>query len=217
MKTTIIVTSLVLMCLLSGCSDSDSDNGTAPRSVPDTPLGLAVTGTGLTSLTLSWDASDDATVYKLYRSESASGSYTEVYSGSAAGFLDDGLVYAATYYYQVSAGNSDGESDPSAAVSGTTDTPDGFTVTGSPSGSVDYTFNYLDQFNGKPRYQSNPIGLYIVVPSSGAQAGLWCFYDQIEGMNLYYHPTVSDYPSPTGWRAVYGDIGTSILLTPFAL
>lgn len=153
----------------------------------------------------------------LYRSETVSGSYSEVYSGAAAGFLDDNLVYATTYYYQVSAANSAGESDPSSAVNGTTDIPDGFTVTGSPSGGVDYTFNYLDDFNGKPRYQSDPIGLWIVVPSGGDQAGQWCFYDQIEGMNLYYHPTASDYPPPTGWRAVFGDTETSILLTPFAL
>ncbi len=215
MRTKINVLFVVLMFLLSGCSDSDSDNGAAPVSIPDTPSGLSVTGTGLTNLTLSWDVSDNATSYELYRSESVSGGYSEVYSGAAAGFLDEDLVYATTYYYQVSAANSAGESDPSTAASGTTDTPDGFTVTGSPSGHVDYTFNYLDDFNGKPRYQSVPIGLWIVVPSSGDQAGLWCFYDQIEGMNLYYHSTVSDYPPPTGWRAVLGDTETSILLTPF--
>jgi hypothetical protein len=215
MRTKITVLFVVSLFLLSGCSDSDSDNGAAPVSIPDTPSGLSVTGTGLTSLTLSWNVTDDATSYKLYRSETETGGYSEVYSGAAAGFLDDNLVYATTYYYQVSAANSGGESDPSAAVNGTTDTPDGFTVTGSPSGGVDYTFNYYDDFNGKPRYQSNPIGLWIVVPSGGDQAGQWCFYDQIEGMNLYYHPTASDYPPLTGWRAVFGDTETSILLTPF--
>jgi hypothetical protein len=203
------------MFLLSGCSESESDNGTAPVSAPDTPTGLAVLETGLTSLTLSWDICSGATGYTLYRSTSASGTYTEVYSGAVAGFLDSGLGYAATYYYQVSAGNSGGESDPCAVVNGTTDTPTGFTVTGSPSGAVDYTFNYLDVFNGKPRYQSNPIGLWIVVPSSGDQAGSWVFYDQIEGMNLYYHAGVSDYPPSAGWNAVYGGTSTNTLLTPF--
>lgn len=217
MRTKFIVSAIVFLFLFTGCSESDSDNGTTPVNVPDTPSGLSVTDTGLSSLTLSWDTEDDATAYKLYRSETGSGGYSEVYSGAAAGYLDDGLVYATTYYYQVSAANSGGESDPSSAVNGTTDIPDGFTVTGSPSGHVDYPFNYLDVFNSKPRYQSNPIGLWIVVPSSGDQAGLWCFYDQIEGMNLYYHPTASDYPPPTGWRAVVGDTETSILLTPFTL
>ena len=215
MKTTLTALCVVSMLLLSGCSESDSDSGTTPANIPDTPAGLAVTGTGLTSLTLSWDVVDDATSYTLYRSETESSGYSEVYSGAAAGYLDDGLIYARTYYYQVSASNSGGESDPSSAVNGTTDIPDGFVVTGSPSGAVDYTFNYYDMFNGKPRYQSDPIGLFIVVPSAGDEAGLWVFYDQIEGMNLYYAALTPDYPPPTGWYTVFGDTRTYILLTPF--
>jgi hypothetical protein len=58
--------------------------------------------------------------------------------------------------------------------------------------------------------------LYIVVPPGGDQAGRWCIYEQIEGINMYYHPTVSDYPPPTGWRVVHNDNETSILLTPVA-
>lgn len=216
MRTKIIVSLAALLLLLSGCSEEDSNSGSAPVSIPDTPSGLAVTGTGLTSMTLSWDVVDDATSYKLYRSETESGGYSEVYSGAAAGYLDDGLVYARTYYYQVSASNSGGESDPSTAVNGTTDIPDGFVVTGSPSGAVDYTFNYYNDFNGHPRYQSDPIGLWIVVPSAGDEAGRWVFYDQIEGKNLYYSALTPDYPPPTGWYAVFGDTRTYILLTPFA-
>ncbi len=215
MKITVIVSLIVLMCLLSGCSDSDSVNGTNPGSAPDTPAGLSVTDTGLASLTLSWDASDDATEYNLYRSESASGIFHLRYPGALTEFADYSLTCGTTYYYQVSAENSIGESDRSAAVNGTTGIPSGYTVTGSPSGHVDYTFNYLDDFNGHPRYQSDPVGLWIVVPSGGDQAGMWCFYDQIEGMNLYYNTIDSDYPAPSGWFTVNGDVRTSIHLTPF--
>ena len=215
MRAKIIFSSLVMLLLLWGCSEEDTDSGTNPVDAPDTPTGLAVIGTALTSLTLSWDTVDDAAAYKLYRSETEMGTYSEVYSGAAAGYQDNGLVYATTYYYQVTASNSGGESDPSASVNGMTVIPDGFTVTGSPSGAVDYTFNYYDDFNGKPRYQSDPTGLWIVVPTGGDEAGLWVFYDQTEGINLYYHPTAGDYPPPTGWQQVYEDAATSILLTPF--
>ena len=215
MKITVIVSLIVLMCLLSGCSDSDSDNGTAPATAPDTPAGLSVTDTGLASLTLSWDASDDATEYNLYRSESASGIFHLRYPGAATEYADYSLTCGTTYYYQVSAENSTGESDRSAAVNGTTGIPSGYTVTGSPSGSVDYTFNYLNEVNGKPHYVSDPAGLNIMVSSSGDQAGMWVFYDQIEGINLYYNTTDSDYPPPSGYLAVYGDSRTSIHLTPF--
>lgn len=219
MKVKFLATAMLSICLLAGCSDSD--DGTPPLSppvsAPDTPTGLAVTTTGLTSLTLAWDVSTDATSYTLYRAVYRSGIFTEVYSGAANGFADDNLPYATSYEYRVSAENSGGESDQSSAVRGTTETPSGFVVTDSPSGHVDYTFNYLDNFNSHPRYQSNPIGLWIVVPTSGPQAGKWVFYDQIEGINLYYHPEteLSDFPPQTGWRAVNRDTETSTQVTPF--
>jgi len=219
MRIIVLVSSVLLICLLSGCSDKDSETGTNPGtnppSVPDTPAGLTITDTGLASMTLSWDASDGATGYRLYRAESASGNYTLVYSGASTGFVNSNLVWVTMYYYQVSAENSTGESDPSTPVNGTTGTPVGFTVTGSPGGAVDYTYNYLDEFNGKPRYQSDPVGLWIVVPPGGDQAGLWVFYDQIEGINLYYNSVVSDYPRPSGYYTVVGDGRTTIHLTPF--
>jgi hypothetical protein len=215
MKTVMIVSSVLLMFLLSGCSDSDSDNGTAPQAVPAAPSGLAITDEGLISMTLSWDTSNNATGYKLYRSETAAGDYVQVYSGALTEVVDAGLDYVKTYYYQVSAVNSSGESARSAAVNGTTDTPAGFVVSGSPSGRVDYTFSYNDIFNSKPRYQSIPIGLNIMVPISGDHAGQWCFYDQIEGIIMYYHPTVSDYPAQTGWLAALDDASTQIYLTPY--
>ncbi|MEN8005739.1 MAG: fibronectin type III domain-containing protein [Candidatus Krumholzibacteriota bacterium] len=215
MKPIIIFSSIFLLCLLSGCSDSDSDNGTTPKPVPAVPTGLSITDTGVASIALSWNASDNATEYLLFRSDNASANFAQVYSGDLTEFVDTGLGYFTTYYYKVSAANSTGESGLSDVANGLTDEPEGFTVTGSPQGSVDYTFNYVGDFNGKPRYQSDPIGLNIIVPSGGDQAGQWCINDQIEQMNVFYHPLISDYPSPTGWRAVNGDTETTILLTPF--
>jgi hypothetical protein len=215
MKAKVIFSVLVAMFLLAGCSEDESDTGTNPNSAPDIPTGLTVTHIGLANMTLSWDASSGATDYNLYRSESETGTYHLVYSGELTEFNNANLVWVTTYYYRVTAENSTGESDPCTPVNGTTGTPVGFVVSGSPSGAVDYTFNYLDDFNGKPRYQSDPIGLWIVVPTGGDQAGLWCFYDQIEGMNLYYNSVVSDYPSPSGYYTVIGDSRTTIILTPF--
>lgn len=216
MKRTIIFSAIALMFLFAGCGDDDDGNGTGPTvSIPDTPTGLSVTTAGLTSLTLSWGISDGATEYKLYRSDALDGVYSEVYSGAAAGFVDNGLPYGTRYYYEVTAENSAGESEPSAPVNEMTLVPDGFVVTGSPAGSVDYTYSYYAQANGYPYYRSNPIGLNIIVAASGPQAGLWIFNDQIEGINLYYNPTAADYPPRTGWRAVYGGATTAISVDPF--
>jgi hypothetical protein len=215
MRFRIIVSMLVVMFLVAGCSDDDSDTGTNPKSAPDIPTGLTITDEGLSSMTLTWDTSDGATGYRLYRSESTPDNFMLRYSGTATDFVDNNVVWVRTYYYRVCAENSTGESDPCTPVSGTTGTPAGFVVTGSPSGSVDYTYNYLDDFNGRPRYQSDPIGLYIVSPSAGDYAGQWVFYDQVEGMDLYYTTSTSDYPPPSGWYAVYGGARTYIALTPF--
>lgn len=218
MRTTIIISAIVLMFLFAGCGDDDSGGGTGPTvTVPDIPLGLEVIDRGFMDLTLSWDSSDGATSYWLYFSDSESGTYTAVYHNSDTTSVDSNLVWVTTYWYKVSAENSAGESELSAAVSGTTDTPGGFTVSGSPSGIVDFDFNYYRQFNGKPHYQSVPVGLNIFVPTSGDQAGLWVINDQIEGRNLYYHPLITDYPSRNLWNAVTSGGRTTIVLTPYAL
>jgi hypothetical protein len=215
MKIGVIISLLLAMLMLAGCSDEDGDTGTNPASMPGQPSGLSVTDKGLLSLTLSWDIVSDATGYVLYRSESETGSYTEVYAGAAAGFIDNTVTYAHTYWYQVCAENSAGEGDPCAPVSGTTDAPSGFVVSGSPSGGVDHTFNYLDDWNGKPRYQSDPIGLHIVFASWGDHDGQWIFYDMIETQDMYYAVSDDDYPPAAGWYMHVGDTRTNITLTPF--
>ncbi len=217
MRITIIVSAVVLMFLFAGCGDDDSGGGTtAPVVIPDIPMGLEVIDRGFVDLTLSWDSSDGATGYWLYFSDSETGTYTAVYHNSDTTSVDSNLVWVTTYYYKVSAENSAGESDLSAAISGTTDTPGGFTVSGSTSGNADYSYFYYRQFNGKPHYQSNPVGLNIFVPSSGDYAGQWIIHDQIEGITMYYHPTVTDYPSRNLWYTAPGGGRTMIILTPFA-
>lgn len=212
MKKIFIIAAVIGLALCTGCSDSD--DSTKPTPAPAAPTGLSVTATSMTSLTLDWDAADGANEYNLYRSAALVGGYTRVYAGEDTSYEDTGLLYGATYYYQVSAENSGGESEMASAVGGETDPPGGFVVSGAPGISGNIDFNYLDLFNNHARYQSDPVGLQILVPSTGDQAGQWVFYDMIEGMNLWYHPTAADYPPPTGWLTVFGDAATSIVLTP---
>ena len=215
MRKLIAISSILLVCMFAGCSDDDSDTGTNPGNPPGTPTGLAVTVEGLNSLTLAWDEVTGATNYKLYRANSETDSYLLVYSGAAAGFESGGILFVRTYWYRVTAENSHGESDPSAPVSGSTAVPSGFVVSGSPGGAVDYTYNYHSELNGHPRYQSDPIGINIIFPATGDHAGQWVFNNQVEGIDIYYSTSDSDYPPPSGYYTHVGDTRTSITLTAF--
>jgi hypothetical protein len=184
------------------------------KDKPETPEGLSAVSSDFSSITLIWNVSDNAEDYCLYRSVDLMTDFDIIYDGPNTNFVDDNLNYATTYYYQVSAKNKEGESALSAAVTASTQVPDGFDVTGSSSPNVNYSFNYLDDFNGKPRYQSDPIGLHISVASNGEYEGHWMFFDQIEAMVLYYHPDITDYPPATGWLKEYDDSETDIVLSP---
>lgn len=195
--------------LMAGCSDDPST-----PDPPETPSGLSSVSSDFSSITLIWNTVNTATAYILYRSADGIADYELVYDGANSNFTDTDLMFATTHYYKVSAQNEGGESMLSQAISTSTQIPDGFDVTGSPSGHVDYPFNYKEDFNGKPSYQSDPIGLMILTPISGDYQDQWVIYDQIEGIVLYYHPEITPYPSPSGWLKKLDDSETSILLSP---
>jgi hypothetical protein len=92
--------------------------------VPDTPNNFTVSkysSSGSdTKLNLSWDRVDGATGYYIYRDTSPSGSFpllTTISSGSTVSYTDTGLSGGTTYYYKITAKNSNGESAASTAAS----------------------------------------------------------------------------------------------------
>lgn len=85
--------------------------GASTPAVPATPDGVkAVAGNG--QVTLTWNAAAGAASYNIYRATVSGGEGGTAYrSGvSAASFTDTGVSNGTTYYYQVSAVNSAGES-----------------------------------------------------------------------------------------------------------
>jgi fibronectin type 3 domain-containing protein len=98
------VAALVLM-VLSGC-------GTGP----DTPTGLTVTSTS--PITLSWTAVSGATSYNVYRGTASGFSNKTRLASDITGttYTDTSAVAGTTYYYQVTAVNSDGLSSASNEV-----------------------------------------------------------------------------------------------------
>ena len=93
---------------------------TAP---PQTPTGLTAHGED-SKVTLSWSAALGAIRYNVKRSLTPGGPYSSVNAAvHGATYTDTGLVNGTTYYYVVSASNSQGESGDSNEASATAHIP----------------------------------------------------------------------------------------------
>ena len=114
------------MALVAGFLIACGDGGVAtPRETPNAPARPAAPSASAQSdieIEVTWSAVSDATSYKLYRSPSSGGSYTQVGGDIfALRYRDNrGLAPNTEYYYQLEACNSGGCSDRSPEVSATT-------------------------------------------------------------------------------------------------
>ncbi|MCK8435428.1 chitinase [Streptomyces sp. D2-8] len=98
----------------------DGGGGTDPGpTIPSAPGGLTVSGTTSDSVTLAWNTVSGATGYTVYRDG------TKVTSVSGTAATVTGLAASTSYSFQVTATNGAGESPKSAAVTGTTNQPNG--------------------------------------------------------------------------------------------
>lgn len=116
----------------AGESANTSEVSATPNLPPVAPTGLAAVA-GTNEVTLSWTGSAGAASYNIKRA-TTSGAEVTITNVTGTGYTDLSAVKFSTYYYTVSAVNSDGESANSSEV--------GATVLGS-YGPVAYEpFNY---------------------------------------------------------------------------
>jgi fibronectin type 3 domain-containing protein len=93
----------------------------SPEGPPAAPANLSAVAISTSEITLNWDPVTGAASYKVYRSTSASGTYSQAaYGGSTPSWTDTGRSANTTYYYKVTAVNSHGESAQSGPVSAKT-------------------------------------------------------------------------------------------------
>jgi BNR repeat protein/fibronectin type III domain protein len=78
------------------------DSGT-PCTPPVAPTGLNATAAGQNQIDLSWSAVSGATEYRIYRSSTTGGPYTQVGTSATTSFSNTGLTCNTTYYYVVRA------------------------------------------------------------------------------------------------------------------
>jgi fibronectin type 3 domain-containing protein len=130
--TAVIVGNILTLILPDGDSLTFNRGGTG--TAPATPAGLITTGATVSSISLSWSSVTGATGYRVYRSSSETGTYTQVGTTSLTSYTDKSLNANTLYYYKVSAYNSNGESPRSSSVFAITlsDTAASIIISGTP-------------------------------------------------------------------------------------
>ena len=166
-------------------------------TIPAAPTHLQATAASSTAINLTWIASSGATTYTVYRSASATGTFSSVSTTSSIGYSDSGLTPSTSYYYYVTADNSVGTSGATPTVSATTaaipipPAPAGLTATPVSSTSISLTWTASSGANSYTVSRStsatgtfSPIGS----PSSAAytDSGLTA------NTTYYYYVTASD-------------------------
>lgn len=87
--------------------------GEESSNKPDAPTGMVALNYGsvlIPDIRISWNAVSNATSYKVYRSSSASGTYSQIGNSTSYTFLSDLNPRSGDNYYKVKAVNAAGES-----------------------------------------------------------------------------------------------------------
>ena len=165
----------------SAYATTNSGSVTPTPTVPSAPTGVTARVSSVSSVTVSWSAVSGATEYRIYRSTSESGTYTQVGTSTTTSYLNTGLSEHTIYYYKVSARNSAGESPQSSGTVYTT-TPYAW-----------WTFDLV--LNDEMRYFYLGAGDECAFTLSGLTAGTyyisWIDADN-EDAGSYEHSTYAD-------------------------
>jgi fibronectin type 3 domain-containing protein len=156
----------------SNCYSTDrAVLGEQSSAVPATtflvaPSGVNATSETSSSITISWNNLQDATAYRIFKSGSSGGTYTEIGTSTSNSYTDTGLPTKVQYYYEVSGYNSITEGDKSSYVYATTllKAPTGVTATANSSSSITITWNAVTDASYYNVYRSDEAsGLYVQV------------------------------------------------------
>ena len=131
--------------------------GTSPQSIvvnrttmTGIPANVTATANSFSSITINWNAVTGATGYRVFRSTTTDGVFTSVGTPTTNTFTDTGLIESTTYYYRVSASNSNGTGEQSNSVSATTASgiPANVTATANSFSSITISWNAVTGATG---------------------------------------------------------------------
>jgi fibronectin type 3 domain-containing protein len=194
----------------------------AQGSVPPAPAGLSIAEVTSGSISLSWTAVSGVSYYKIYRADSASGTYTQAGLSDVNSYTNYALTPNTTYYYKISAVNDTGESAQSGSVFGTTEAqtgggtlpaaPSGLAVTGVSAGTISLAWNTV---SGAIYYR-----IYRATSSDGAynQVGVNTvnsYMDYVPSSGTYYYKVSAGNAAGEGGLSAYTQ-GASVAVLPAA-
>ena len=183
---------------------------TVSQKPPPAPTNLAVTATKVSSVSLSWSGSAQATGYQLYRS-TGGGSPTLLTTTTSDTYTDSGLESSTAYTYYLIAVNGYGSSPESASVTATTLAPGtppaaptglATTVVGSTSVSLSWnpSVDTAGTVAGYDVYRSTGGGAATLV---GTTAGTTFIDNTVAASTTYQYDvtafdTIGDVSTPSG-------------------
>jgi fibronectin type 3 domain-containing protein len=190
---------------------------------PAPPTNLTATA-GNAQVSLSWTGSAGATSYNVYRSTTSGSGYTNIGSSATTNFTDTTVINGTTYYYVVTALNTNGESGYSNEASATPQAappaPTGLTATAGNS-QVALTWNASTGATSYKIYRSTTSGSGYANIGSSATTN-YTDYTVINGITYYYVVTavnaygesgysneVSATPQGTGTKQFIGQTNTA--------
>jgi fibronectin type 3 domain-containing protein len=169
----------------------DPDDGKGDESYkPAVPTGVTAQAHSPTSISVSWNYVSGASSYRVYRSNSSNGYYSQLDTAYNTSYTDTGLSPNTTYYYKVSAWNDYGESSQSLNYgSATTQPPE----------------------EGKGEAPAAPTGVTATAQSSNSISVSWAYVSGADSYRVYRANSPYEYYSPhdTAYNTSYTDTGLS--------
>jgi fibronectin type 3 domain-containing protein len=103
----------------AGVSSMSNETSATPRVVPPPTPANPAASAGFGSVSLTWNSSQGATSYSIFRGTTAGGEGTTAYATAVSGtsFTDNSVTAGTTYFYKVVAVDSAGSSTASSEVS----------------------------------------------------------------------------------------------------
>lgn len=190
---------------------------TPTPTVPAVVQGVTVDQSTAGRLVLSWNAATGALSYKVLRSATQVGTYTEIAAPTATNYSDTAVTAGSTYFYRVVAINNTGESAVSDYASGTVQTtsqspatPTGVAVSNATPGQLVITWNAVSGATGySVRRSTSAGGTYAEIATP---AGTEYINNGLTNGTTFYYKVVA--VNITGSSAASAIVSATVTASP---